>query len=100
MAGHHRNPPTRIDRSAVGGLLAIDGEADADAATVRLSARLAGPNGVEIDGREGAPQRFRIVAAIEMLPGDILERHLVRPDQVLQPDLVGLDTGFARDGIE
>ena len=43
---------------------------------------------------------LRVVAAVEMLVGDVVERHLVGAHQVRQPHLVGLLADLARDRID
>ncbi len=97
---HHRNAPAGIDRGAVRGLLAIDGDADADAAAVSLAPALFGANGIDVDRGERAAHRFRIVTAVEMLFGDVVERHLLRQHQIAQPHLAGLEPGLGRHEVE
>ena len=81
-------------------LLAISRKADADQAPVRLGTLLPRPHGREVDRRHRALQRLRIVAAVEMLVGDVVERHLLGPHQILPSHLVRLDPGFARHRVE
>ena len=100
VAGHHRNAPAGIDRGPVRGLLAIDREADADPAPVGLALALACPNALDIDGRKRAPHRLGIVAAVEVLLGDVVERHLLGPHQIAQAHFARLQPGFRRDQIE
>ena len=61
---------------------------------------LARPHRVDVDLGQGAAQGLRIVAAVEMLIGDVVERHLLGLHKNLRPHLVRLDAGFARDGVE
>ena len=67
VSGHHRDAPAVIDRRAVRRLLAVDREADADPASVRLAAFLPRAHARDVDRRHRAAQRLRIVAAVEML---------------------------------
>ena len=53
-ARHHRNAPAGIDRRAMRGLLAIDREAEPDAAPVRLAFSLAGADRIGVDRLQGA----------------------------------------------
>ena len=94
---HHGNAPAGVDRGAVRALLAIDRKADADEASVRLAALLALANALEVDRRQRPAQRFGIVAAVEMLFRDVVERHLLGPDEVLHPHLERLEPRLARD---
>jgi len=74
VARHHRNAPPLINRSTVRTLLAENRQPDTDAAcpdTPRLA--LADP--IEADRGNGAAQALRVVAAVEMLAGDVVERH-------------------------
>src|SRR5918992_1514993 len=45
-------------------------------------------------------QRFRIVAAVKLLFGNIDEGHLFGRSEYFCPHLMRLDTDFMRDGIE
>src|SRR5580693_870681 len=100
MPRHHRNAPAGIDRRAVRALLAIDGEADADEAPIRLAALLALADTLEVGRIQSAAQSFGVVAAVEMLFRDVVERHLLGPDEVLHANLEGLEVGLARDEVE
>src|SRR6185436_19776139 len=71
VTGHHRNAPAGIDRRAMRGLLAIDGDADADPAPVRLALALTRAHTFDVDEREDAAHSLRVIAAIEMLVGDV-----------------------------
>ncbi len=81
-------------------LLAIDRKADADEAPIRLAAPLALANTLEVGRIQSAAQSFGIVAAVEMLLRDVVERHLLGPHEVLHPHLEGLEARLARDEIE
>ena len=100
VSGHHRNAPAGIDRRAVRGLLAIDRKTDADQPSVRLFRALTRPHRLDVDRRQRALHRLRIVAAVEMLLRDVVERHLVWADQIAQPDLAWFDSGFDGHGIQ
>ena len=100
MTRHHRNAPTGVDRGAMCALLAIDRKADADETSIRLAALLALPNALKVGRLQRPAQRFGIVAAVEMLFRDVVERHLLRPDEVLHPHVEGLEPGLARDEVE
>ena len=81
-ARHHRDAPAGIDGCAVRGLLAIDREPQPDPASVRLAVLLPGADRIGVDRLQGARQRLRIVAAVEVLVGDVVERHLLGPDKI------------------
>ena len=83
-AGHHGDAPAGIDRRPVRRLLAIDREAEPDAAPVRLAFSLGGRGPHRRRSSQGARQRLRIVAAVEVLLGDVVERHLLGPDEILE----------------
>src|SRR5258708_20624235 len=100
MPRHHRNAPAGVDRRAMRALLAIDRKADADEAPIRLAAPLALANTLEVGRIQSAAQSFGIVAAVEMLFRDVVERHLLRPDEVLHANFEGLEARLARDEIE
>ena len=100
VPGHHRNAPAGIDRRAVRGLLAIDGNADADPAAVGFALALACAHALDVDRRQGAAHRLGIIAAVEMLLGDVVERHLLRPHQIAQAHFARLQPRFRRDQIE
>ena len=85
VAGHHRNAPAGIDRGPVRGLLAIDRDADADPAPVGLALALACAHAFDVDRRKRPPHRLGIIAAVEVLVGDVVERHLLRA----APDCAG-----------
>src|SRR6202042_2081876 len=97
---HHGNAPTGVDRGAMRALLAIDRKANADEASIRLAAPLALANALEVGRIKSAAQGFGIVAAVEMLFRDVVERHLFGADKVLHPHLEGLETRLARDEVE
>ena len=81
-------------------LLAIDRKANADETPIRLAALLALANALEVGRIQRAAQSFGIVAAVEMLFRDVVERHLLGPDEVLHPHLERLEPRLARDEIE
>ena len=82
------------------GLLAIDRKPEPDQPSVRLFRLLALADRRHVDGFEHPPHRLRIVAAVEMLLGDVLERHFVRWNQVAQPHFIRFEAGFRRDRIQ
>ena len=100
VSWHHWNAPAGIDRGAVRGLLAIDREADADQPPVRFLCALTRPHRRDVDGRQRAPHGLRIIAAVEMLFGDVVEWHFIRADQIAQPDLAGFNAGCERHCIQ
>ncbi|GJE41207.1 hypothetical protein AEGHOMDF_0369 [Methylobacterium soli] len=100
VARHHRDAPAGIDRGAVRGLLAIDREAEADPAPVRLPGLLAGAQSRDVDGREHPGQRLRVVAAVEMLVRDVVEGHPLRAHEVFLTHDPGFEAGLGRDGVE
>src|ERR1700733_4543408 len=81
-------------------LLAIDRNADADEAPIRLAAFLALTNTLEVHRVQSAAQSFGIVAAVEMLFRDVVERQLLGAHEVLHPPLEGLEARLARDELE
>ena len=97
-ARHHRDAPARIDRGAVRPLLAEYGQTDAGAKRSGLL-RLPGAHPGQVDRRGGAAQRPRVVAAVEVLAGDVIERHGLGRDQVPQAHRVRLHPALRRDGV-
>ena len=115
-ARHHRHPPRCVHRGAVGRLLAEHRVAPAHIArravrsgggfisvsgcgaglvpapgTVRVPRRasrqpVADPVRRARERRRGPPQTLGIVPAVEVLGGDVVERHLLGPHEVLQPE--------------
>ena len=81
-------------------LLAIDRKANADKASIRLAAPLALADALKVGRRQRPAQRFGIVAAVEVLFCDVVERHLLGPDEVLHSHLEGLEPRLARDEVE
>src|SRR6185369_2529176 len=78
VARYHRDAPAVVDRGSVRGLLAVDREADADSLLALLRAIcLELANCGYVDHRCRAPDRLRIVAAVEMLLRDVVVRHLL-----------------------
>src|SRR5437764_478717 len=100
VTGHHGDAPTGVDGGAVRCLLAVDGETDADESAVRLAAALPGANCRNVDRLDSSAQGFGIIAAVEMLIGYVVERHLVGPDQVPAAHHVRLESGLACNDIE
>src|ERR1700735_3194598 len=100
MPRHHGTAPAGVDRRAMRALLAIDRKADADEAPIRLAAPLALANALEVARVQSAVQSFGIVAAVEMLFRDVVERHLLGPYEVLHPHLEGLKIRLPRDEVE
>src|SRR6185437_15196626 len=70
VSRHHRNSPARIDRGAVRALLAINRKAEPQQVPIRLALGLTGPQRRQIEMRQGASQRFGIIAAVEMFSRD------------------------------
>ncbi len=99
-SGHHRNAPAGINRGAMRRLLAIDRDAGADQPPIGLPASLPLPDGGNVDHRHRAPHRLRVITAVEMLVGDVVERHLAGIDQIAQSNFGGLEAGFGRYGVE
>ena len=89
-AGHHGNAPPGINGRAVRRLLAIDRQAQPDATPVRLAFPLSGADRIGVNRLQGPPQRLRIIAAVEVLVGDVVERHLFGPDQIPNRTVSGL----------
>ncbi len=89
-----------VGGGAVGGLLGEDRDAEPDQAAIRLAALLPRAHGGKVDRRHGSAQDLRIVAAVEVLVGDVVERHLVGAHQVRKPHLVRLLADLARDRID
>src|SRR3984885_3369942 len=81
-------------------LLAIDRKADGDEAPIRLAAFLALTNTLEGGSVLSAAQSFGIVAAVEMLSRDVVERHLLGAREVLHRPLEGLEARLACDEVE
>src|SRR5580692_9233628 len=100
MPRHHGNAPAGVDRRAMRALLAIDRKADADEAPIRLATLLALADTLEVDRIQSAAQRFGIVAAVKMLLSDVVERHLLWPDELLHPPLERLEPSLARHEVE
>ena len=81
-------------------LLAKDRESDPDSPSVGLASLLPLAYCRQVDRGGGAAQAFGIVAAVEVLSGDVVERHLLRADEVLQAKLDGVHLERTRNGIE
>jgi len=71
-------------------LFAIDGHSEADQPPVRLSGLLSLADRGDVDRLKHTPHGFRIVAAVEMLLGDVLERHFLGGNQITYPHLMRL----------
>src|SRR3954465_10808158 len=91
MAWHHGNSPAGIDRCTVRGLLAINRKSEPQKPAIRLFFILSRPQRRKIKMGQRAPQRLRIIAAVEMLLGDVVERHLLRSHKILKAHLVRLE---------
>ena len=98
-ARHHGNTPAGIDRGAMRALLAEQREAEADA-RVAGGLGLAFAHGGNVDGLHRAAQRLGIVAAVEMLAGDVDEGHLVGPHQIAPADFLLADAQFAGQPVQ
>src|SRR5262245_7307421 len=81
-------------------LLAIDRCANTDQSSVRLADLLTRSDRRHVDRSDRTARGFRIVAAIEVLAGDVLKGHLLRPHEILQTYLVRLDSGLSCDRIQ
>ena len=91
---HHRYAPAMIDRGAMRALLAEHRHAEADAAAVRLATHLPRAYRGQVYRGHRAAYRFRVITAVEVLAGDVIEGHFVGAHQVAQPDLGRLQAGF------
>src|SRR5467141_2918090 len=100
VSEHHWDAPAGVYRRTVRGLLAIDRQANANQPAVWFLRALTRPHRRDIDRRQRAPHGLRIVAAVEMLVGDVVEWHFIRAHQIAQPDLARFNTGFDGHGIE
>ena len=100
VPGYHRNAPAGIDRGSMRGLFAIDRKANADQPSVFLLHALTTAHRSDVDRGDGATHRLRIIAAVEMLVGDVVERHFLRGDQVSQSDFTRLDPGLDGHGVQ
>src|SRR5271166_4297636 len=83
VARHHRDAPALIHRGAMRTLLAEYRKPDADASLL-AALRLALADGLQPDRGDGASQAFRVIAAVEMLAGDVVERHRLGRHQVFE----------------
>ena len=92
--------PLAVRGKTVGGLLGKHGNADTDQASIRLTPLLPRPHGGNVDRVDRHAQELRIVAAVEMLVGDIIVGHLLRADEIGEANLVWLTTDPMRDGID
>src|SRR5262249_61220820 len=100
VARYHGDAPADVHRGAVRCLLAIDCDTDPDQAAIRLAAALPRADRRNIDRFDGPAQRFGVIAAIEMLVGDVVERHLIGRDEISDAYEVWLDPRLARDRVE
>src|SRR5262249_45409847 len=81
-------------------LFAIYGKSKAQEPAIRFPLLLADSKSGDVEMCKHAPERFRVVAAIEMLIGNVIEGHLLRAHEVLEADLMRLNPGLAGDRIE
>ena len=65
-----------------------------------FAALLPRPDRRKADRLDRHAQELRIVAAVEMLVGDVVERHLLGADEICQANLVGLLADLARDRVD
>ena len=86
-------------RGAVRGLLRVGGQAHADEAAVGLAAPLALADSVHTDHVHGLPQAGRIIAAVQVLAGDVDVGHLFALHQVLLADFPGFASDLAGDRV-
>ena len=100
VSGHHRNAPAGVDRRAVRSLFAIDGKSKTDQPAVRFSGLLSFADRRDVDRFKHASHGFRVIAAVEMLFGDVLERHLLRRYQIAPPDLIRLQPRFHGNSVQ
>src|SRR4029079_2133821 len=92
VTGDDGTPPGRQHRRSVRALLDEEGQANANEPPVALGSLLAGAHFRQADGIDGAAQTLRVIAAIEMLSHDIVERHLIRTDHVARPNLLRFES--------
>src|SRR6476661_414083 len=97
---HHRNTPAVIDARSMCRLLAVNREADTDAATIALTPLLPLAPVPEIERLDGATHGFRIVARVEVLLGDVVVGHLVRLNEIHEPHLMRFLARRTRHRIE
>ena len=81
------------------GLLRVGGQAHADEAAVGLAAPLALADSVHTDHVHGLPQAGRIIAAVQVLAGDVDVGHLFALHQVLLADFPGFASDLAGDRV-
>src|SRR6516225_11016540 len=95
---HHWDSPAVIDRGAVRTLLAEDREPDAEPLR-SVGLRLAPADRVEPYRGNGAAQAFRVIAAVEMLAGNVVEWHRLGGHQIFEAHLMGLAADGAGDRV-
>src|SRR5690348_8900343 len=98
VARHHWNAPTLINRGAVRALLAKYRKSDADPVLLTAN-RLARADFVEPNRGDSAAQAFRIIAAVEMLAGNVVEGHRLGRHEVFETYLMGLAADGASNCI-
>src|SRR4051812_23243775 len=68
--------PLTVGGCAVSGLFREYRDAEADQPAIRFAALLPRPDRRKIDGVDCPAQDLRVVAAVEVLVGDVVKRHL------------------------
>src|SRR5262249_47536967 len=91
--------PLAVGGGAVRGLLGEAGDAGADQTAIRLAFLLPGPDRGKADGLDRLAQQLRIVAAVEVLVRDVVERHLLGTDEIGETHLVGFPTDLPSDRV-
>ena len=81
------------------GLLRVGGQAHADEAAVGFAPALALADSVHADHVHGLPQAGRIIAAVQVLAGDVDVGHLFALHQVLLADFPGFASDLAGDRV-
>src|SRR4029079_8311388 len=92
--------PGGKDAGTVRRLLAIRGKADADAAPIRLASFLAAPPGLSTKLFASELQALLIIAAVVVLPRDIVVRHRRRRNEVLVTDFERIAPHLPCDRID
>jgi hypothetical protein len=80
-------------------LLAEGRKSHAHQPPVGLAVALPLADGGQSNGRNRQAHGLRVIAAIELLLGHVLERHLFGAHEVSQPRLIRFDAGLAGDRI-
>ena len=84
-------------RAALGGELEAEAEADMPTLAARVALFLR--EAVGADQLAHAPERARVIAAVEHRPRHLGERKLLGPDEIPEPHLDPVDAGRIRDPV-